>query len=95
MTVLAASTFLQAMFAGLIVVAVMILWVAAVVDVVRAGGSGLKIAAMLVLILVLPILGPLLYFALRKPEQRSAEQLHMADQDLRREAARRQVGPNV
>ena len=91
MTVLATSTFLQAMFAGLIVVAVMILWVAAIVDVVRAGGSGLKIAAMLVLILVLPILGPLLYFVARKPEQRSAEELHLADQDLRRETARRQA----
>jgi ABC-type transport system involved in cytochrome c biogenesis permease component len=95
MTVLATSTFLQAMFAGLIVVAVMILWVAAIVDVVRAGGSGLKIAAMLVLILVLPVLGPLLYFAARKPDRRSAEEIQLADQDLRREAARRQARRTV
>jgi ABC-type transport system involved in cytochrome c biogenesis permease component len=95
MTVLAVSTFLQALFAGVIVVAVTILWVAAVVDVVRGGASGLKIAGMLVLILILPVLGPLLYFAFRKPEHGSAEEVHMAQQDLHREAARRQVGPSV
>src|SRR3954447_6041794 len=95
MTVLAVSTFLQALFAGIIVVAVLILWVAAVVDVVRDGESGLKIAAMLVLILILPILGPLLYFVFRKPEHASAEEVHMAEQDMHREAARRQVGPSV
>ena len=84
MTVLAVSTFLQAMFAGLIVVAVAILWVAAVVDVVRGGASGLQIAAILVLILILPILGPLLYFAFRKADPASAEEVHMAQQDLQR-----------
>src|SRR3954447_23083737 len=95
MTVLAVSTFLQALFAGLIVVAVMILWVAAVVDVVRGGGSGLRIAAMLVLILILPILGPLLYFAFRKSEPVSAGDLHAAQEDMRREAARRQMGSSI
>ena len=97
MTVLAVSTFLQALFAGMIVVAVMILWVAAVVDVIREGASGWKIAAMLMLILIVPILGPLLYFAFRKPApaSASAEDLHRAQQDLHREAGRRQVGPSV
>ena len=54
MTLLATSTFLQVLFAAMIVVPIMILWVAAVVDVLRQGGSGLKIAAMLVLILDRP-----------------------------------------
>ena len=88
---IATSTFLQVMFATLIVVPVVILWIAAVVDVFRHGGSGLKIAAVLVLILIVPILGPLLYFVFRR-EPVSAEAAHLAHEDLRREAARRPVG---
>jgi hypothetical protein len=92
MTVLATSTFLQVLFATMIAVPVVILWVAAVVDVIRRGGGGLKVAAVLVLILVVPILGPLLYFVFRKPEPVSAEAIHMAQEDARREAARRPIG---
>lgn len=89
---IATSTFLQVTFALLLVVPVMILWVAAVVDVIRRGQSGLKIAAVLVLILIVPVLGPLLYFIFRKPEPQSAEAIAMAQADMRREAARRPVG---
>ncbi|HSD81468.1 MAG TPA: PLD nuclease N-terminal domain-containing protein [Solirubrobacteraceae bacterium] len=92
MTPIATSTFLQVLFAAMIIVPVVILWVAAVVDVIRHGGSGLKIAGTLVLILVVPILGPLLYFAFRHVEPTSAEDRYMAEADLRREAARRPVG---
>jgi hypothetical protein len=89
---LAVSTFLQVVFASLIVIPVLILWVAAVVDVIRRGGSGLRIAATLVLILIVPILGPLLYFAFRRPDPASAEAIHAAQEDVRREAARRPAG---
>ena len=89
MTILAVSTFLQVVFASTLVIAVMILWVAAVVDLFRSHVSGLKIAAMLVLILLFPIIGPLLYLAFRKPEPASAEQVHAAQADLHREMARR------
>lgn len=93
MTVLATSTFLQVMFAMLIAVPIIGLWIAAVVDVLRTGGTGLRIAAMLVLILIVPILGPLLYFIFfRPPVPESAEAMHMAQEDRRREAARRPVG---
>jgi hypothetical protein len=92
---LATSTFLQVMFALLIVVPICFLWAAAVVDLIRRGGSGVRIAAYLILILVLPILGPILYFVLRKetatPEELDAQV--MAQADLRREAGRRPVGP--
>src|SRR3954453_23126126 len=92
---LATSTFLQVMFSLLIVVPICILWVAAVVDLLRRGGSGVKIAVYLVLILILPILGPIIYFVLRKetatPEELEAQV--MAQADLRREAGRRPVGP--
>ena len=89
---LATSTFLQVVFALMITVPVIILWVAAVADVIRRGGSGLKIAGVLVLVLVLPIVGPVLYFAFRGSEPVSAEAMHMAEADLRREAAQRPVG---
>jgi len=87
----ATSTFLQTLFAAFIIIPVLILWVAAVVDVIREGGSGLKIAAILVLILVVPILGPLLYFIFRRPKV-DPEQAYLAEADRRREAARRPVG---
>ena len=88
----ATSTFLQVLFASMIIIPVVILWVAAVFDVFRHGGSGLKIAATLVLILIVPILGPLLYFVFRRPGPESAEGAYMAEADLRRERARRPVG---
>ena len=91
---LATSTFLQVLFAVMIAVPVIILWVAAVADVIRRGGSGLRVAAVLVLILVVPILGPVLYFVFRSPESgpAAAEAAHLAAEDQRREAARRPVG---
>ena len=95
MTPLATSTFLQVLFATLLVIPVVILWVAAVVDVIRHGGTGLKIAAMLVLILIVPILGPILYFIFLSPERGSAEDAYLAQADQRREAAARTVGPRV
>jgi ABC-type transport system involved in cytochrome c biogenesis permease component len=93
MILVATSTFLQVLFASMIAFAVALLWGAAVVDVIRRGGSGLRIAGLLVLILVLPVLGPLLYFIFRRPDATSPEAIHMAQEELRREAARRPVGP--
>jgi len=90
---LAIDTFFQGLFGALIAIPVVILWIVAVVDVFRHHFSGLKVAAVLVLILIVPILGPILYFVfVSRPEQVSAEQAHMADAELRREAARRPVG---
>jgi hypothetical protein len=94
-TLLATSTFLQVLFASAIVIPVVILWVAAVYDVLRRHEGGLKIAAMLVLILVVPILGPILYFIFRPPAPGSAENAYMAQADQRRETAARTVGPRV
>lgn len=95
MTPLAASTFLQVLFATMLIVPVIILWLAAVFDVFKHGHSGLKIAALLVLILIVPVLGPILYFVFRPPPEGSPAALHMAQADQRREAAARTVGPRV
>jgi hypothetical protein len=79
----------------LIMLPVLILWVVAVLDVFRTGDSGVKVVGLLLMILVLPILGPILYFLFRKPEPRTADSAHMADEALRRERARQPVGPRV
>ncbi len=94
MILLATSTFLEVIFAVLIVAPIVILWVAAVVDLLRHGGSGWRIAGFLLLILVFPLLGPVLYFVLRKPDltPADAEAALMAQEDLRRESARRPTG---
>jgi hypothetical protein len=62
MTTLATTTFLQVVGAIVVVLPIALLWIAAMVDVFRHGHSGLRIAATLVLILIVPILGPILYF---------------------------------
>ena len=57
--IFATSTFLQVIFAVMIVVPIVLLWVFALVDVIRSGRSGLAIAALIVVIFIVPILGPL------------------------------------
>ena len=95
MTPLATSTFLQVLFASFIVIPVLLLCGAAVFDVVRRGEGGLKVAGILVLVLIVPVLGSILYFALRPPSSGSDEEAYLAQADLRRESAARQVGPRV
>jgi ABC-type transport system involved in cytochrome c biogenesis permease component len=91
---LATSSFLQVIFAVLILGPIMLLWVVALVDLIGSHRSGLAIAGMLVLIVVLPILGPILYFVFRKPQVHSddAEAAYLAHESQRLEAARRPVG---
>jgi Phospholipase_D-nuclease N-terminal len=92
MTLIATSTFLQVLLGATLAFAVMLLWAAAVADVVRHGESGLRIAGILVLILLFPILGPLLYFVFRREPDVSPESIQMLEAERRREAARRPVG---
>ena len=85
MTPLATSTFLQVIFASWLVIPIVILWVVAVVDVIRRGGSGLKIVGVVLGILVFPLLGLLVYFLVRKSAPVSTEEEYLAQADLRRE----------
>jgi hypothetical protein len=95
MTPFATSTFLEVLFASFIVIPVMLLCGAAVFDVVRRGEGGVKVAGILVLILIVPILGPILYFAFRPPPRVSAEDAYLAQADQRRQAAARPMSPGV
>jgi hypothetical protein len=88
----AIDLFFQSLFGVLVAIPIIILWVVAVVDVFRHNYSGLKVAAVLVLILIAPILGPILYFVFVSTPFVDAETAHRAEADRRREAAERPVG---
>jgi hypothetical protein len=46
----------------------------------------------MVVILVIPIIGPMIYFAMRKPTQHDVDEKYLADRELQRAAAARPVG---
>lgn len=73
-TAFAVSEFLRSMLIVLAAAPLILLWVAAVVDVIDQHYTGWAIVGWLVLILVLPIVGPLIYFARRKPTPLWTEQ---------------------
>jgi hypothetical protein len=89
--VLAVSDFIRTLFIILIVTPVIMLWGAAVIDVIRRRLSGWSVVGWLVLILVLPIVGPLVYFAVRPPAGDDAEQAYLAARDVQRERAAHSV----
>jgi hypothetical protein len=94
--VLAASTFVEVLAACFIVIPIMLLWGAAIVEIIRTRQSGWGVAGWLLLVCVLPILGPLLYFALRPTppgdRQAEAQAAYMAHADQERESAAHPIG---
>ena len=46
----------------------------------------------MVLILVVPIIGPMIYFAVRRPTSHEVDEKYLADRALQQEAASRPVG---
>jgi hypothetical protein len=89
---LATSEFVTSMFLILVVTPFILLWAAAVVDVMRRHYTGWAIVGWLLLILALPIVGPMIYFALRKPTSDEVEQSYLATRELERVSAARPVG---
>src|SRR4051794_41378393 len=93
MTPLAASSFLEALFVCMIVVPLAFLWGAAVYEIVRQRRSGWGVAGWLLLVCVVPIIGPLVYFALRPPvHEGDAEAAYMAHADQAAQRARQPIG---
>jgi hypothetical protein len=66
-----------------------LVWVLSIVDIVRQHYSGGTTAAWLALILILPIVGSIIYWVVRKPTREDAEQQYLADADRRRSAESR------
>jgi Phospholipase_D-nuclease N-terminal len=92
MPVFAVSEFLHSLFIILVATPFILLWGAAVLDVIRRHYTGWTVVGWLLLILALPIVGPLIYFATRKPGPEAAERMYMAGADLARERAARPAG---
>lgn len=63
-----------------------------IVDVVRRHYSGWATAGWIVLAVILPLVGSVIYWAQRKPTRQEADEHYMAEMDLRRTARRKQSG---
>jgi len=87
MTPLAVSTFVWVF----ILVPLLVVWVIGVVDIVRRPLSRAATAAWIVIVLVLPFIGTLVYFVLRKPTQQEIERQLAAARDAPHAEA--DVGP--
>jgi ABC-type transport system involved in cytochrome c biogenesis permease component len=92
MSVLAVSDFLRSLFLILVATPFILLWGCALVDLIRGHRSGWAIVGWMVVILVLPIIGPMIYFAVRKPTRHDVDEQYLAARDLQRERAARPVG---
>jgi hypothetical protein len=92
MVVYAASSFLEALFVCFIVIPVAFLWGAALVEIIRHHQNGWAMAGWLLLIFILPIIGALLYFALRPTPEGTAEAAYLAHADQARQQAARPIG---
>ena len=92
MNVLAVSDFLRDFFLILLCAPFILLWGCALWDLIRGHHSGWAIVGWMVLILVVPIIGPMIYFAVRKPTRQDVDQQYLAERALQAERAARPVG---
>ena len=73
----------------MLAVAVAIVWVISLVDIFRRHLGAGRTAAYVLLVLILPLVGSLIYWALRKPEPGDAQRTADAERARREEARRR------
>jgi Phospholipase_D-nuclease N-terminal len=69
--------------------ALAVVWVISIVDVFRRHYSGAATVGWLALIVVLPFIGALIYWGMRKPTTDEVEQAYLGEAELRRSAAAR------
>jgi Phospholipase_D-nuclease N-terminal len=69
--------------------ALAVIWVISIVDVFRRHHSGAATVGWLALIVLLPFIGALIYWATRKPTPGEVEQQYLGEAELRRSAAAR------
>jgi uncharacterized protein (DUF58 family) len=68
---------------------VALVWVLTIVDIFRQRYAGWTMVGWIVLVVILPIVGSMIYWFARKPTRAEAEQQYLADADRRRSAAAR------
>ena len=69
--------------------ALVVIWVLTIVDLFRHHQSGAATAGWLALIVLLPFIGALIYWGMRKPSRDEVEQQRLGEAELRRSAAAR------
>jgi hypothetical protein len=76
-----------------IAIPVVIVWVIGIVDILRGSMSGKAKAGWIALVLVLPIIGTIVYFATRKPTKEEGALRDQAAKDLHGAGTGGGVGP--
>jgi hypothetical protein len=91
--VFAVSEFLRTVFIILVATPFILLWGAALLDLVRGHQHhGVAIVAWMLVILIIPIIGPMIYFAFRKPSQSQIDHDYLAGRELERDRTAQRVG---
>jgi hypothetical protein len=67
----------------------LVAWFLSVVDIIRRRYSGWTTVGWLVLIVILPFVGSLIYWQMRQPTRAESEQEYLAQAELRRSAGAR------
>jgi hypothetical protein len=66
-----------------------VVWVLTIIDIIRRRYSTGATIGWIALILLLPFIGAIVYWLVRKPTAQEAEQAYLAEQDFRRGASPR------
>jgi type VI protein secretion system component VasK len=73
----------------MLLMAVVIVWAISLFDIFRRHLGASRTAAWVLLVLILPLVGSMIYWALRKPEPGDAQRTADAQRDRREQAGRR------
>ena len=79
-------------FLWIVTVTLVIVWVITVVDIVRRHLGTMATAAWLLIVVLIPFLGAIAYWALRKPTDAELDAQRGAEGDLRRQPPREPFG---
>ncbi len=92
MYVLAVSDFLRSIFIILVATPFILLWGSALIDLVlKHQYRGWAVVGWLLLIFLVPIIGPIIYFAVRKPSAQEIDRQYLLDHERQAAGAARTV----
>jgi hypothetical protein len=74
---------------GTIALALLIVWVISIVDIVRRHLGAKRTAAWILIVVILPVVGSIVYWAMRRPSADEVQRQYEATSDIRGEAGRR------
>ena len=93
MSVLAVSDFLRSVFIILVATPFILLWGAALLDLIRHHHHhGVALVAWMLVIIVIPLIGPMIYFAFRKPTHGEVDHDYLARRELERDRTSQRIG---